>query len=162
MNNLGFINVEKGWNWLKSIENKLEKEKWNKKVNNSGRKCLWFGVGVELGIKNSVFEGEKISNGLRKRCNELWGSEDWNSILVYKYEKGVELKDHIDRNIFDNKVIIINFCKDLMSGFRYGGEVYWLRDGEVIEIDNKKLHGVCKVSNERWSISIRKVINNRF
>ena len=158
MKNLGSVNVNNGWKWLKSLENKLEKERWNKKENSSGRKCLWFGVGVELGLKNSVFEGEKINNGLKERCNELWSGEDWNSILVYKYEKGVELKDHIDRDIFNNKVVIINFCKDLMSGFRYDGNIYWLRNGEVIEINNKKRHGVCKVNEERWSVSIRKVI----
>ena len=31
-----------------------------------------LGLGVELGIKNNVFEGEKINDGLRKRCNDLW------------------------------------------------------------------------------------------
>ena len=45
-----------------------------------------------------------------------------------------------------------------MSGFRYDGKVYWLKDGEVIEIDHKKIQGVCKVNEERWSVSIRKVV----
>ncbi|MBE9170873.1 hypothetical protein IQ238_26290 [Pleurocapsales cyanobacterium LEGE 06147] len=158
MKRLGFVNSNKGWNWLKSLENKLEKERWNGKENVSSRKCLWFGVGVELGFRNEVYKGLEISEGLRKRGNELWGSDDWNSVLVYKYEKGSELKDHIDRKVFDNKAIVINFCKDLMSGFRYSGEVFYLRDGEVIEFNNKVLHGVCKVESERWSVSFRKVI----
>ena len=45
-----------------------------------------------------------------------------------------------------------------MSGFRYDGDIYWLKNGEVIEIDNKKRHGVLMVNEERWSVSIRKVI----
>jgi hypothetical protein len=156
MKSLGFINVDKGWNWVKSLEGKLEKERWNGKVNVSGRKCLWFGVGVELGFKKDLFKGKEISNGLRKRGNDLWGGEDWNSILVYKYDRGVELKDHVDRKWLSKKVVIVNLCKDIVD-FKYGNEIYKLRDGEVIEIDSSVIHGVREVSSERWSLSFRKV-----
>ena len=156
MNKLGFVNSKKGWLWLKSLENRLKIETWNNRINNSGRLCLWFGLGVELGLKNRVVKGLEISNGLRKRGNQLWGSEDWNSILVYKYNRGIELKDHIDRDIFDDKVIIINFCRSLV-GFKYNNKVSWLKDGEIIKINNKVLHGIIKVNEERWSIQFRKV-----
>jgi hypothetical protein len=158
----GFVDKDKIWNFVKNLENKLNKEKWNGKNNSSGRKCLWFGVGVELGFNCSVFKGEEINDGLRKKCNELWGVEYWNSILVYKYDLGCELKDHIDRDIFDNKVVVVNISVDNLFGgnveFNYGGKIEKLSNGEVIEFDNKILHGVKKVSSERWSLSIRKVL----
>ena len=154
---LGFVNVEKGWNWVRSWESELEMEKWNGKVNSSGRKSLWFGVGVELGFEKKVFKGKEISKGLRMRGNELYGSNDWNSLLLYKYDQGVELKEHKDRKWFGKKVVIVNFCKNLV-GFKYGGEIYGVRDGEVIEIDSSVVHGVLEVDSERWSLSFRKVI----
>ena len=158
----GFVNREKIWNFVKSFEGKLNKEKWNNKENNSNRKCLWFGVGVNLGLKCSVFEGEKINNGLRMKCNKLWGGEDWNSILLYKYDVGCELKDHVDRDIFDNKVVLVNISIDGLFGgdveFNYDGKIEILSNGEVVEFDNKVIHGVRKINSERWSLSIRKVL----
>jgi hypothetical protein len=158
----GFVNQKKMWNFVRNFENKLNNEKWNGKENNSGRRCLWFGLGVELGFNCSVFQGEEINNGLRIKCNELWGGEDWNSILLYKYDKGVELKNHIDRDIFNDRVVVINVSEnDLFGGtvnFFYDGKIEILKDGEIIEFNNKKIHGVRKVTSERWSLSIRKVL----
>ena len=158
----GFVNKEKMWNFVKNFENKLNNEKWNGKENNSGRTCLWFGMGVELGLKCSIFEGEKISNNLRIRCDDLWGGNNWNSILLYKYDPGCELKDHIDRDIFDNKVVVVNVSVDNLFGgsveFNYDGKIEILSNGEIIEFNNKKIHGVRKVTSERWSLSIRKVL----
>jgi hypothetical protein len=158
----GFVNQKKMWNFVKNFENKLNNEKWNGKENNSGRRCLWFGLGVELGFNCSIFKGEEINNGLRIKCNELWGGEDWNSILLYKYDKGVELKNHVDRDIFNDRVVMINICEnDLFGGsvnFFYDGKIEILKDGEIIEFNNKKIHGVRKVTSERWSLSIRKVL----
>ncbi|MCE2699304.1 MAG: hypothetical protein PX483_16550 [Nostocales cyanobacterium LE14-WE4] len=158
----GFVDKNKIWEFVKSFEGKLVDERWNNKVNNSGRKCLWFGVGVELGYNCSIFKGETISKGLRIKCNELWGGEDWNSILLYRYESGCELKDHVDRDIFDNKVIVINISNDDLFGgnveFNYDGRIEILSNGEVIEFNNKIKHGIKKVSSERWSLSVRKVL----
>ena len=158
----GFVNQKKIWNFVRNFENKLNNEKWNGKENNSGRRCLWFGLGVELGFNCSVFQGEEINNGLRIKCNELWGGEDWNSILLYKYDKGSELKNHVDRDIFNDRVVVINVCEnDLFGGtvdFFYDGKIEILKDGEIIEFNNKKIHGVRKVTSERWSLSIRKVL----
>ena len=158
----GFVDKEKIWNFVRNFENKLNDEKWNNKKNNSGRKCLWFGLGVELGFKCSVFEGEKISKNLRIRCDDLWGGSDWNSLLLYKYDPGCELKDHIDRDIFDNKVVVVNISIDGLFGgdveFNYDGRIEILSNGEVIEFDNKVIHGVRRVNSERWSLSIRKVL----
>jgi hypothetical protein len=158
----GFVNQKKMWNFVKNFENKLNNEKWNGKENNSGRRCLWFGMGVELGLKCSIFEGEKISNNLRIRCDDLWGGNDWNSILLYKYDPGCELKDHVDRDIFNDRVVLVNICEDDLFGgsvsFFYDGKIEILRDGEIIEFNNKKIHGVRKVRSDRWSLSIRKVL----
>jgi hypothetical protein len=157
-----FVDQIKIWNFVRNYESSLVGEKWNNKINSSGRKCLWFGVGVELGFKCSIFDGEKINNGLRNKCNDLWGGEDWNSILLYKYDIGCELKNHVDREIFDNKVIVINISENNLLGgnieFYYGGNIEILSNGEIIEFNNKISHGVKKVTTERWSLSIRKVL----
>ena len=158
----GFVDKNKIWDFVKNYENILINERWNGKENVSGRKCIWLGIGVDLGFQNKFYKGLEINNGLRKRCDELWGGEDWNSILIYKYNVGCELKLHKDRNVFDNKVIVINVCNEDLLGnginFIYDGKKYNLKNGEVIEFDNKKFHGVEKVNDERWSLSIRKVI----
>lgn len=159
---LGFVDKNKIYNFVKSYENVLENERWNGKENLSGRKSIWLGIGVELGVKSNIYKGLEISNGLRKRCNELWGNNEWNSILIYKYSVGCKLDLHVDRNVFDDKVIVINICNENLFGegtnFIYDGRKYNLRNGEIIKFDNKKLHGVEKVESERWSLSIRKVI----
>ncbi|MEA5595677.1 hypothetical protein [Rivularia sp. UHCC 0363] len=158
---LGFVDKNKIWDFVRKYEDKLDFEKWNGKYNDSGRKCLWLGVGVDLGLRSKVYEGEVIDKNLRLRINSLWGSNHWNSILIYKYEKGVELKLHRDRDIFEDKVIIINVSNDDLFGgnveFVYDNCKEILSNGEIIEFNNKKIHGVKKVINERWSISIRKV-----
>lgn len=156
----GFVDKVKIWSWVKNYENLLANERWNGKETVSGRKSLW--VGVELGFKSKVFEGFKIDGGLRKKCSELWGGEDWNSLLLYKYEIGSELKNHVDRDIFDNKVVVVNISEDSLFGgdveFFYDGNLEILSNGEVIEFNSKKSHGVKKVKSERWSLSIRKVL----
>lgn len=159
---IGFVDKIKVWDFVGAYENLLENERWNRKENSSGRKCLWFGLGVELGFKSSVFEGIKIDNGLRKKCNELWSGSDWNSLLLYKYEQGCELKAHIDRDIFDSKVILINISEDNLLGggveFFYNGNIEILSNGEIIEFNSKISHGIKKLKSERWSLSIRKII----
>jgi hypothetical protein len=157
MKRLGFVDVDNGWKWLGRHERYLVNEKWNGRENKSGRKCFWLGCGVELGNKNRIFDGGWITGGLDRRINEIWGGDDWNSLLLYKYDFGCELKDHIDRKIFDERVIIINFCQENVD-FRYGGKVESLSDGEIIEIDGSVKHGVRKVKDVRYSLSIRKVI----
>ena len=161
MKRLGFVDKNKIWKFVKGYESKLSSERWNGKINSSGRKCIWMGVGVDLGFKNKVFEGEKINDNLRRRINDIWGNEEWNSILIYKYEIGVELRLHKDRSIFEDRVIVINVSNDNLLGgnveFIYEGNKEILSNGEIIEFNNKKLHGVSKVTDERWSISIRKV-----
>ena len=76
--------------------------------------------------------------------------------------QGCELKDHVDRDIFNDRVVVINVCEnDLLGGsvnFFYDGKIESLKDGEIIEFNNKKIHGVRKVRLERWSLSIRKVL----
>ena len=76
LNRIGFVDKIKVWDFVKTYEYLLEAERWNGKQNVSGRKCLWFGLGVELGFKSSVFEGIKIDSGLRKKCDQLWSGSD--------------------------------------------------------------------------------------
>lgn len=156
---LGKVNVEKYWNWVKYWEDELEDERWNGRFNSSGRKCLWFGIGVNLGLNCKFFEG--VNKDFVGSMGS-WYSGDWNSMLLYKYEMGVDLKTHVDRNCFDSKVVLVNLSVDGFLGgeveFIYGSEVYFLSNGEVIEFDDRVRHGVKKVKNERWSLSFRKVL----
>lgn len=152
---LGFVDAQKGWIWVSNLE--FSCETWNGKYNHSGRECVWFGKEVSLGFNNYVSSGLEIPNGLRVRGNELWGGDDWNSVLVYNYKKGCELKVHTDRNVFDKKVVLINFCKAPV-GFQYDEKLLWLKDGEVIEFNNSIPHGVLKVADQRFSVSFRKVL----
>ncbi|MBN3869545.1 hypothetical protein [Nostoc sp. JL33] len=162
LNRIGFVDKNKVWDFVKAHEYLLEPERWNKKANVSGRKCLWFGLGVELGLKSSVFEGIKIDSRLRKKCDQLWSGSDWNSILLYKYQAGCELKNHVDRDIFDSKVIVVNISEDSLLGgnvkFFYDGNIEILSNGEVIEFNSKISHGIKKLKSERWSLSLRKII----
>ncbi|MFL9456030.1 MULTISPECIES: hypothetical protein [Nostocales] len=157
----GFVDKEKIWKFVKSFEDLLEDETWNGRVNVSGRKCVWLGLGVNLGIKSEVYQGLDIDNGLRRKCNELWSGDDWNSILIYKYEPGTELKEHIDRDLFEDKVVLINVSVDDLFGgnirFIYQGKEEILSNGEIIEFNNKVKHGIKKVDEERWSVSVRKI-----
>jgi hypothetical protein len=162
LNRIGFVDKNKVWSFVKAHEYLLKAERWNRKQNSSGRKCLWFGLGVDLGFKSTVFEGFQIDNGLRKRCNDLWCGSDWNSILLYKYQAGCELKSHVDRDIFDSKVIVVNISEDSLLGgnveFLYNGNIEILSNGEIIEFNSKIPHGIKKLKSERWSLSIRKII----
>ncbi|GAX45773.1 hypothetical protein NIES4075_67940 [Tolypothrix sp. NIES-4075] len=157
----GFVDKNLIWKFVKGYENYLENERWNNRETLSGRKCCWLGVGVELGSNNVIFKGLEIKNNVWKRMCDIWGGDDWNSILIYKYNVGVELKIHVDRDIFDSKVVVINVSEDNLLGgnieFLYGGKVEILSNGEIIEFNSKIQHGVKKVESERWSISIRKV-----
>jgi hypothetical protein len=156
INKIGNVDINKGWDFCRNLDKKLIRETWNNRINSSGRICHWIGYGARLGFNNNIFKGEEISKGLRLKGNELWGGEDWNSILIYRYDKGVELKNHIDRNIFEEKTIIVNFCKQL-TGFNYNEKIYWLKDGEVIEINNQLPHGVLRVTETRYSLQFRKI-----
>lgn len=158
MKTLGHINTEKTWNWIRTL--KFEPETWNGKVNQSGRKVVWFGLEVELGFNSKIKNGNPIYPGLDLACKKYY--PDYNSVLVIKYEPGVELKPHTDRSCFDKKVVVINLSQDNL--FNYGCEfiyenvIYKLKDGDVIEFDSSKAHGIKPVENLRYSISIRKVI----
>jgi len=123
MNRLGFVDGVKVWKWVKKYDLEMVNEKWNGKENKSGRKDLWFGVGVSLGLNNELFEGKEIHKGLRLVGNKWWGGDDWNSVLLLKYGTGVELKSHVDRNIFDKKVVVVNVSEDSLFGGNVEGSM---------------------------------------
>jgi hypothetical protein len=158
----GFVDSDRAWAYVKQFEPYLNYETWNGEINNSLRKCLWLGVGVSLGAVNLPFQSKPIPVSLKKKAVALYGNEDFNSILLYKYDPGIELKVHCDRTCFDPKVVLINLCDDDFLGygtkFLYDSEVHNLNNGEVVEFNSQVPHGVAPVDSERWSISFRKVI----
>lgn len=162
----GFVDGDRCWQYVKWFDADMQYEAWNGEINKSLRKCLWFGVGVALGDINMPFKARPIPVSLKKKCVELYGGDDFNSVLFYKYSPGTELKPHCDRFCFSPKVVLINICDDDFLGygtnFIYDTEIYNLRNGEVIEFNSQISHGVQPVDSERWSISIRKVYGNGF
>lgn len=153
MNFLGYVDRIKLKNWCLGLKG-WERERWYGREIKEERDIVWFGVGVELG-GNSFFEGNWIGGSLKGRIDEIWGGEDWNSILVYKYGNGSKLNLHVDRDVFDKRVLIINSGICLFS---YGGNDYWMEDGGIYEINGKVKHGVKRVIGERFSLSVRKVL----
>jgi len=162
LNRLGFVDKEKVWDWVKKFDSEMEPDTWNDKPVQGGRKKIWFGVGVNLGLQNIPYKSREIDPGLRAVGNKWYGSDDWNSALLLKYEPGMELKPHTDRNVFDSKVVLINVSQDGLFGgtveFIYGRKIEMLSNGEVISFNNQNLHGIRPVFSERWSLSFRKVL----
>jgi len=158
---LGFVDPVKFSFWVHKYDHLLLPETWNEKVIvNSGRYSMWFGVGVNLGFKNTFFNGYPIDQGLKKRCDQFLPG--FNSLLLYRYDPGSELKVHVDREVFDPKVVIINMSQDDIFGqgstkFIYGGDHHLLKNGEVIQIDSRVKHGVFRVDQVRYSLSLRVV-----
>lgn len=158
---IGFVDQAKLWDWLRSLEPQLTPETWNGQTTKTGRLHCWFGVAVSLGSFSKKITGLEIPSGLKTKINQLWGGEDWNSILVLKYPPGTKLDTHCDRDMFEKRTIVINASQDDLFGagakFFYGGEVHNLQNGEVVEFDNSVPHGVRMVDCDRYSVSIRKV-----
>ena len=157
---LGFVDAEKFMVWVKKYDSQLQPEKWNgRELKNCGRSSMWFGKGVDLGLNWSIYDATPIESGLQKRCDDLYPG--FNSLLLYRYEPGSELKPHFDREAFDHKVVIINIAQDDLFGgstkFIYNNKTEILSNGEIIQIDSRVRHGVAKVDRVRYSLSIRKV-----
>jgi hypothetical protein len=151
-------NVEKYWDWMRLLEgnHRFSAETWNDKINQSGREVCWFGHEVSLGFNPRIVNSRPIPQRIREIGEELWG-EEFNSILIYKYHSGCELKMHVDRDIFDSRTVMINLCK-VGVVFVYNGEYQILKDGEIVWFDNKLPHSICKVPELRYSVQFRKVI----
>lgn len=129
---LGFADKERVWEWVNKYEEDMCIERWNGKENRSGRKDLWFGVGVNLGFTNELFMGKEIDKGLRLVGNKWWGGDDWNSVLLLKYSEGVELNPHVDRDLFDNKVVIVNISEDGL----FGGNIEFIYKEQIEVLSN--------------------------
>lgn len=151
---IGMVDKVKLKKWCNSKNELMYREKWFGREIKENRMNLWFGVGIEFNKSLTRFDGLEIDPGLKRRCEEFYG-EGFNSLLLIKYGNRSKLNLHKDRDCFDNKVIIFN------SGiciFEYDGDRKILNDGEVIEIDGKKEHGVIKCVGERFSLSVRKIL----
>jgi hypothetical protein len=157
----GFVDSDRAWDYVKSFDADMQYETWNGEINKSLRKCFWFGVGVSLGNVNLPFKSRPIPVSLKKKGVQLYGDDSFNSVLLYKYSSGTELKLHCDRACFSPKVVLINLCDDDFLGygtkFLYDCETHNLNNGEIIEFNSQVPHGVAPVDSERWSISFRQV-----
>lgn len=125
----------------------------------------WWGYEAEFYFnKSHVEQREPINNdsyleSLRRRF-----SPDADSILLYRYDIGGEIGEHLDKQCFDKWVTLINltdsadiFGNHETSKFRWNRQNYYLQHGEVVSFDSRVLHSVPKVKSIRYSLQFRKI-----
>lgn len=126
----------------------------------------WWGFEAEFYFNRShvesrqAIESDKYLANLRDRFHP---SAD--SILLYRYEIGGTIGEHLDKQCFDKWVTLINLVDadtDLFDNrpttkFRWNRENYELRHGEVVEFDSRVLHSVPKLKSARYSLQFRKI-----
>lgn len=130
------------------------------------RKQKWWGYEAEFYFnKQKLFERDPIeSDNFLAELRDRFEPE-CDSILLYKYEIGGEIGEHLDKKCFDKWVTLINLIDDSRdlfgekpaTKFRWNRQNYNLRDGEVIKFDSRVIHSVPKVKSVRYSLQFRKI-----
>jgi len=130
------------------------------------RKQKWWGFEAEFCFGRShIYDRPPIESDpylatLRDRIYP-----EANSILLYRYEIGGTIGEHLDKQCFDKWVTLINLVDaggDLFGNkpttrFRWNRENYELRHGELVMFDSRVLHSVPKLKDARYSLQFRKV-----
>ncbi|MEG4634093.1 hypothetical protein QUB56_31755 [Microcoleus sp. AR_TQ3_B6] len=126
----------------------------------------WWGKEAEFYFNNShVFDREPIEAdaylaSLRDRFEP--GAD---SILLYRYEIGGEIGEHLDKQCFEPPVTLINLVDDVANlfgqrpttRFRWGRQNYELEHGQVISFNSRVLHSVPKLKSARYSLQFRRI-----
>ena len=125
----------------------------------------WWGYEAEFYFNKSHIEkreaitNDKYLDSLRQKFKPKA-----DSILLYKYETGGEIGEHLDKKCFDKWVTLINLTDsaDLFnmhegSKFRWNRKNYYLQHGEVVTFDSRVLHSVPKVKSTRYSLQFRNI-----
>lgn len=130
------------------------------------RKKKWWGFEAEFYFNRShVFDRDPIESdpyllSLRDRYEP--GA---NSILLYRYEVGGEIGEHLDKQCFDPTVTLINLVDGFpnlfgdfeTTRFRWGKKNFELRHGEIVEFNSRVLHSVPKLKVARYSLQFRRI-----
>jgi alkylated DNA repair dioxygenase AlkB len=126
----------------------------------------WWGKEAEFYFnKSHVFDREPIEAdaylaSLRDRFCPIA-----DSVLLYRYEIGGEIGEHLDKQCFEPLVTLINLVDDApnlfgerpTTRFRWGRENYELRHGEIVNFNSRVLHSVPKLKSARYSLQFRRV-----
>jgi alkylated DNA repair dioxygenase AlkB len=148
-------------NWCKSQD--LEREIFTGRP--TCRLKKWWGLEAEFYFNKSYVE-KRSPITTDKYLAELRDQfkPEANSILLYRYEVGGEIGEHLDKKCFDKMVTLINltdsqnlFGESETSRFKWNGEMYNLKHGEVIEFDSRVKHSIPKLKTIRFSLQFRVV-----
>ena len=126
----------------------------------------WWGKEAEFYFnKSHVFDRPPIESDaylaqLRDRFEP--GAD---SILLYRYEVGGTIGEHLDKQCFEQSVTLINLVDDVAdlfgqqptTRFRWGRSNYELQHGEVVIFNSRVLHSVPKLKSARYSLQFRKI-----
>jgi len=130
------------------------------------RKQRWWGFEAEFYFNRShiyerlPIESDAYLSSLRDRYQP-----DANSILLYRYEVGGTIGEHLDKQCFEEMVTLINLVDDLpnlfgqrpTTRFRWGRQNYELEHGQVISFNSRVLHSVPKLKSARYSLQFRRI-----
>jgi len=126
----------------------------------------WWGFEAEFYFNRSHVESrqaiasDSYLAGLR---DQFYPEAD--SILLYRYEIGGTIGEHLDKQCFNKSVTLINLVdadSDLFGNrpttrFRWDKQNFELRHGEVVEFDSRVIHSVPKLKSARYSLQFRKI-----
>jgi alkylated DNA repair dioxygenase AlkB len=128
----------------------------------------WWGKEAEFYFNRShVFDRNPIEcdSYLAALRNRFQPSAD--SILLYRYEIGGTIGEHLDKLCFEPTVTLINLIDDEpnlfgdrpTTRFRWNRTNYKLQHGEVVEFNSRVLHSVPKLKSARYSLQFRNIAN---
>lgn len=126
----------------------------------------WWGFEAEFYFSQShVYERQPIESDpyLKELCDRFY--KEATSVLLYRYEIGGEIGEHLDKQCFKRMVRMINlvdanadlFGEKPTTRFRFNRQSYHLRHGEVVTFDSRVLHSVPKVKTIRYSLQFREI-----
>jgi alkylated DNA repair dioxygenase AlkB len=126
----------------------------------------WWGYEAEFYFDRShVYPRQTIEsdNFLASYRDQLAPLSD--SVLLYYYQVGGTIGEHLDKKCFDKWVTLINLVDaeaDLFGNrpatkFRWSRVNYELHHGEVVRFDSRVLHSVPPLKSARYSLQFRNI-----
>ncbi len=120
-----------------------------------GRLEAYYGLGVTLSRQPNLYraiDDERV-NALGDRI--LSG---WHSALLCKYLPGVCIHPHRDHTCFERWAVMVNIGEAIFVEYPEKERITTpLRDGDVVRINTKILHGVEPVTAARYSLTFRTI-----
>jgi len=126
----------------------------------------WWGKEAEFYFDRShVFDRDPIESDHFLEEYRYQYAPTADSILLYRYEIGGEIGEHLDKKCFEPMVTLINLVDDSpnlfgqrpTTRFRWGRNNYELQHGEVVEFNSRVLHSVPKLRSARYSLQFRRI-----